>query len=232
MREGWMHQAASVCQRILGEIVLGGPGASEGEIARISEGLPKPVSKLERLILQGLLFDALCATERGSSVHAAAAVRRALRDVSRRPLKTTSCDVAAEAARLIEARYVRLLDVKWVALQVGCCETALRRLFRTKFGMSMRDYHTRLRIRQALRLMRAGRRSVVDLAWTVGYCSEKNFYRAVRDVTGTTPACLMNWSASALEALAAELIPDGRGRRGERRQGDRRLAEPGVCPAA
>lgn len=97
------------------------------------------------------------------------------------------------------------LDLTRVALQVGCSATTLRWLFRTTFGMSMRDYHTRVRIRQALRLMIAGRQSVVDLAWAVGYRGEKNFYRAVRDLTGTTPARLMDWSAIALEEQRSNL---------------------------
>lgn len=55
-------------------------------------------------------------------------------------------------------------------------------------GLAFFDYINRWRVREACRLLGDGDASVTDIAFDVGYNSRSAFYRAFRDITGTTPS--------------------------------------------
>jgi AraC-like DNA-binding protein len=75
--------------------------------------------------------------------------------------------------------------------------------------MSMGDYQARCRIRPAINLLRNPKSNVGEAAFTVGYCSTKNFYRALRDLTGMTPTQLRELSNEGTHKLlnAVVLLP-------------------------
>ncbi len=207
IREAWMVQAISACQLLMCEVGSAAPGVT-ARVRRISKTIPAPVNKLEELLLHGMLFEVLLSVHRGASLdaHTSDAVERTLTEIG---VKVSLRNLAAEAAPYIERHMTDPLDVKEVARHVGCAETTLRRLFRKEFDVSMRDYLTRLRVRQSLRAG-ASYSCIGDLARSVGYESEKNFYRAVRDVTGTTPTALRRLSPAALAQLVESIVPKGR----------------------
>lgn len=71
----------------------------------------------------------------------------------------------------------------------------------------MRHYHVRARVRAAIDEYLKGNTKSSSVARLVGYASEKNFYPAVRDVTGLTPARLSALSPSELRLMRAGLMP-------------------------
>ena len=72
--------------------------------------------------------------------------------------------------------------------------------------MSMRDFHTRCRVAEAIRIFAAGENKTAAVARSVGYRSEKNFYRALRDVTGKKPKDLKSRSPHYLRLLARAIF--------------------------
>lgn len=94
---------------------------------------------------------------------------------------------ADRAALVLDANYAANLTLAAVARQIGVSPTDLRVSFRQRFGTSLSDYRRKQRVERAVKLLAAGQTKVETVAALVGYRSKKNFYRAVRSVTGTTP---------------------------------------------
>jgi AraC-like DNA-binding protein len=92
------------------------------------------------------------------------------------------------AARVIRNSFEKPLDVDRIARAVGCARSGLIRSFKDVYGMSMGDYQTRCRVRSAFGMLRAPDSNVGAAAFHVGYQSTKNFYRALRELTGMTPS--------------------------------------------
>ena len=170
IRESWMFDAASACQLMLCEVAFPVPDVT-ARVRRISTNIPPPAGKFEELILHGMLFEVLLSTQPGASLdaHTSEAVERTVLEIGE---KVCLRNRASEAAAYIETRLTESLDVVGVARHAGCSETTLRRLFREEFDVSMRDYLTRIRVRQAIRIL-ACHANAGDLARAVGYGSEK-----------------------------------------------------------
>jgi AraC-like DNA-binding protein len=73
----------------------------------------------------------------------------------------------------------------------------------------MRQFHIRIRVVEAIKMFAAGARKITAVARLVGYKSDKNFYRALRAVTGLTPSALMMMGPESLGKLAAAILPLG-----------------------
>ena len=71
----------------------------------------------------------------------------------------------------------------------------------------MRDLHTRCRIADAISLFGRGESKTAAVGRSVGYRSEKNFYRALRDVTGKKPTELKSIPMPKLRRLARDILP-------------------------
>lgn len=54
-------------------------------------------------------------------------------------------------------------------------------------GISFTEYVTRLRIHEAVRLLKDGGRNSTEIAYASGFSSTSSFYAAFRRITGTTP---------------------------------------------
>ena len=74
----------------------------------------------------------------------------------------------------------------------------------------MREYHIRLRVRGAIAQFLEGNRKTSSVSALVGYKSEKNFYHAVRGITGLTPARLAALSDAELRMMLRGLVPHAR----------------------
>lgn len=90
-------------------------------------------------------------------------------------------------------------------------ETTLRREFKRRFRVTLREYHLRSRVAAALRLLADGERKITAIARSVGYKGEKNFFQAVRRFTGTTPGRLRALAVDDLRSMAARLTARGPG---------------------
>lgn len=196
LREDWMHEVANLAQCAAASI-LTDPQPYRAARALLARA-PLPVTRLEEIILYGLLFEAAVGGPAGTSAVIRTKARRGLRRLLPR-IPRDERDAAARVvrvARTIIDEHARRLNVVALARSEGLHEVTLRRLFRARYGVSPREFQTRIRICRAIHLFADVTPDILAVARSVGYGSEKNFYRAVRKVTGLTPARLReaNWS--------------------------------------
>jgi len=206
VRGEWLYETARVSQAILCDVRAKGCAASE--VVDALALLPIPDTPLERLLRQGVIFDVLlgCVDDRGSSHDQRTVnVARRVLETSARPSPLLDSS-ESRAAALIRARAAYPLDVEQLARAVGCHQTQLRRAFRERFGISMRDFHTRCRVASAIALFADGESKTTAVARSVGYRSEKNFYRALRNVTGKRPTEVKSMSRQNLRMLANHVL--------------------------
>jgi AraC-like DNA-binding protein len=165
--------------------------------------VPLPGNRLEELVLGGLL------TERaaGGPCAGVSEIEDRLHRLAGATTKRRGVPVASRAAMIVREQPQRQLAVAAIARLVRCDQTRLRRAFRAKYGMTLREYHLRARVSAALTLMAAGTRKTGAIAVLVGYSGETNFYRAVRRFTGCTPGRLREYPAEKLLELAARVLP-------------------------
>jgi AraC-like DNA-binding protein len=213
IRDEWLYETARKSQEILCETRA--KGHTPARVVNALDELPAPATPIERLIRQGIIFDVLlgCVDDCSRSYHERTC------NVLRRVLETTARpsplldSPESGAAALIRERSMYPINVGEIARTVGCEQTRLRRVFRDRFGMSMRDFHTRCRIAGAISLFVSGEMKTAAVARSVGYRSEKNFYRAFRGVTGKRPGELKSISESSLRRMAQDILV-GTGARG------------------
>lgn len=79
-------------------------------------------------------------------------------------------------------------SVKTMAQQVGLSLTHFSHRFREVFGVSPGRHLHRLRLQEAMRLLRETDLPIKAVAQHLGYPNLPNFYRAFRKAAGTTPA--------------------------------------------
>ena len=94
--------------------------------------------------------------------------------------------IAVETKRIIDERYAEPLTLDLLAVEVGRSKRHLASVFLRDFRVSVHAYLTKVRLNQALALIRAGEKiEVVSLL--VGYRSKKNVYRNFNAHIGVTP---------------------------------------------
>ena len=69
----------------------------------------------------------------------------------------------------------------------GLSRSALDRRFRAVLGQSAKSYLFRLRMQRAAAALGEGRKSIAEIAGSVGYESEVAFHRAFRRAFGLSP---------------------------------------------
>ena len=80
------------------------------------------------------------------------------------------------------------LDVQAICDRFFISASGLQRTFRTCFGISPKQYLTRLRMNRALELLAQGRLSVKEIAVSCGFTDEKYFSRAFKKKYGYPPS--------------------------------------------
>lgn len=181
----WMHAVVGECQRAVND--LQERRSATPDLSRL-RSLPKPSNRFEELLLHGLLLE-MCAKVGGTP--AVGVPEFAIHAIGERATGAqwrSIHETVKRAARLIEARHAEPLDLPRLARDLNCREATLRAQFVQTFGVSPRDFHRAARVRAAQALFARGTRDVLSVARLVGYRSEKNFYAAVRHVTGLTVA--------------------------------------------
>ncbi len=206
IRDEWLYEAACASQHVLCDVRARGSEARQ--IVEALALLPHPETPLEGLVRDGLILKVLLGcVDDGSDPHAGRTRNVLLRllDGVARPSRLLE-SLARRAAALIRAESVQPLCVSRIARSVGCDQTRLRRAFLQEYGITMRDFHTRCRVAHALRMFATGETEIGFVARSVGYRSEKNFYRALRNVTGQKPAHLRGMPAAALSVIARDVV--------------------------
>lgn len=80
------------------------------------------------------------------------------------------------------------LDLDQLSL-IGCMErTSLSKLFKSRTGLTLRDFIGSYHISKAVSLMEASDFSVTEVAYEVGFGSVRTFERTFKRVTGVAPS--------------------------------------------
>ena len=74
----------------------------------------------------------------------------------------------------------------------------LHRLFKEKYGVSVKQYMTLVRMNRAKRLLESGK-SVVETAYEAGYCNEFNFSKAFKQFYGVYPSAMKPKNMNKME---------------------------------
>lgn len=112
------------------------------------------------------------------------------RQIRKEVQKMLECRPIVQAARkYIYANYQdRNLDLGQVARAVGCNSSYISRIMKQELGISFKDFLTRLRISQAVRLMGDRELSINQIAEKVGYSNQHYFSSAFKNCQGMSPS--------------------------------------------
>lgn len=95
--------------------------------------------------------------------------------------------VLDEALVYLYEHYRRPVSRWQLARAAGVSEDHLGRLFHRRYGLTMWEYLTRLRVRRAAERLRTSQDSVQSVARAVGFRDRSHFSRSFRRVTGVAP---------------------------------------------
>ena len=95
-------------------------------------------------------------------------------------------DKAVEVGRFIEYNYMENINMDLLCKSFGFERSYLFRIFRTRFGVSPKEYLVRERMSHAKELLNAGN-SVQQTAYMVGYRDEFNFSKAYKKFYSVPP---------------------------------------------
>ncbi|RMF74216.1 MAG: AraC family transcriptional regulator, partial [Acidobacteria bacterium] len=95
--------------------------------------------------------------------------------------------IVLRARRFIAEHCHETISLSRVAGELGVARNYLSALFRRETGSTLTEHIHQLRIRHALVLLRAGDRSLSEVAYTVGYQSYRHFYRNFVRIVGQSP---------------------------------------------
>ena len=126
-----------------------------------------------------------------------AQVRRALNDGEAPAPLPRQDERARAAAACMEARSGEPLTLDEVARVAGLNPFHLLRVFKQAIGVTPHQYLMRLRLLQALRLLRDTRLPVTDVAYEAGWADLSNFNRAFRREFGCSPRILRKQAVTA-----------------------------------
>ena len=98
-----------------------------------------------------------------------------------------SYSFSAEILIYISDHFKEELTLHDLSRKFGYNPSYLSRMFRSTFGISFIEYLTMLRLREAILLLRSGKKSVTECAMESGFGSMRSFYRAFDEEFGITP---------------------------------------------
>lgn len=96
-------------------------------------------------------------------------------------------ELVKKAKDIIDADYNHQIDVSYISKQLSVSKNHLNRLFKRYSGLTPTHYITKVRVGNALELLKQEDLSVLEIAYTVGFKSLSNFYKYFKEQTGYTP---------------------------------------------
>lgn len=133
-------------------------------------GIPPARTRFEELIIYGLVLESAIQAVRRTAESSGPTAKRGVDLLfcrgSSRPGRGHIA--AVRVAQLIIDDYDQSCVVRTLARAAACHETTLRRAFRDRFGMAIREYHARVRVCAAVRQFAAGTHDVLAVARSVG----------------------------------------------------------------
>jgi AraC-like DNA-binding protein len=113
-------------------------------------------------------------------------VKRFAENHPNEPKLGTERQAIRQACRYIEDRFAEGISLSQLAEHVSLSPYYLLRVFRAEIGMPPYAYMESVRIRQAQRLIEAGR-PLADVAAEVGFSSQSHLTRRFKQIIGVTP---------------------------------------------
>lgn len=92
-----------------------------------------------------------------------------------------------EAYEYINENYAKDCSLKTIAEAVKISPNYLHTVFTDNLGMTPLDYVTKKRIERAKQLIMIGDGSMLEIALSIGFCSQSHFSKVFREQTGFTP---------------------------------------------
>jgi len=203
-RKSWLCATANAFQSLLGRL---SDATSAEELRATLDHLSEPVTEVERLIFRSFVSELLLdgcylggAMVRReileSALNAWPLIRRDPRPVAvlrrslaceRHLLRPPELQLAEQVHDLLDQCYSERILARDVAKTLGVSESRLNRCFRLAFGSTIHRYLLKLRVRHGLDLIAQGMK-IEAAALSVGFRSKKDFYHAVQQLVGCTPA--------------------------------------------
>lgn len=178
------------CRRALGELVARLDfSAIDGEAAILVQFLADVLQRVNERIhgpesdAESYLAHRLATLERFADCPSAEEARRRFLPALNQLLGTLVPDsaprhrVVARAVDYIEVHYPRRLSLSSVASVLAVSPSYLSRAFRRDTGTTLTAYIQRVRIERAVALVAAGRHSLSEIAYRVGYQTYRDFHR-------------------------------------------------------
>lgn len=216
MDDGWFAEITAAVQRCVGEITFLDGRRRLAVVEHHLAALPAPTTVAEHLLLRAVVLELMLRLGQqinrspcpsggslasltsplgpllsgfrlpdsvGAVASCLAWARAVAADLDRRHPPS----VAERAADWIDQHDAEPFDPTRVADAAHASPGHLARQFKAMFGLTMRRYHQCRRINRAIQLLAEPSAKVSVCARAAGYRSAKAFYRAFREVTGTTP---------------------------------------------
>jgi len=98
----------------------------------------------------------------------------------------------------IEGNFSGRIDLQRLASEVGLSQKHLSRMFRRRFGLTLRLYIMSRRMAEAQKLMLMTRDPLCEIALRCGMCDQAHFARVFRELVGETPSRWREARAAAL----------------------------------
>lgn len=200
-------------------------------VYRLAESIGEPPDVATDRLLAGILLDTAahlsdtlhcrrsyrrceCAALLADSIHeflgprrlsAPAVLRVWIREFVRVHTQAHPLSIADDAAILIRADPSRKWQPTEIATTLHAPTRRLQAAFQRRFSVTLSQFVHLARVTAALERLRAGSVKVEVLATDLGYRSKKDFYRAFRTWSGTTPRQMRLLSPIGFEQLDARL---------------------------
>lgn len=137
---------------------------------------PEADSDIELLKINSLFFDILCRTV------------KLCKGVSREKNSPAASRIVREAYEYINENLALDCSLKTLAAAVHISPNYLHHIFCDQIGMTPHEYLTKKRIERAKLLIRAGERSMLEIALDSGFCSQSHFNKVFKEVCKISPA--------------------------------------------
>ena len=109
-------------------------------------------------------------------------------------------------ARVLRRTPNRCTSEDELARKLGCSRSVLLRRFYSRYGLTPKAYHSRVRIRAGVRALRVNSTKVDSVAFRLGYHGTANFYSALDRFTGLTPSAIRCLQESEVEVLFSTVL--------------------------
>ncbi len=103
------------------------------------------------------------------------------------PLSRRKSNILRKTMLALEQSQYLSLSLGELADELGLCQSTLSTVFKDGYGMKLSEYLLQRRMGQAVKLLRGGSLSVLEVALEVGYDNQSSFGRAYKQYFGRTP---------------------------------------------